>query len=1136
MQKKYLSAIYQKVRHIYEDESAGKFLSLPDTTQSYSPDDIRCLGSLDIGNDEESFEHNADIIFDFSRRMNSPIRGLTARVEDGDMLWEVYDQILNNAILAKGRIDESAKKDYEKALNFLFQDRVIRNPSIEYAAYRTYRDQYFKALEECNRIQFSLSFESGNDVESLSKELEQAKTQLANIQQDWDLHGYRKQVEEALTVFENSLVDNPYSFWQELKKNFNPDLDLTSRPGKGYYANTYIFPTNFIDEKWDTIRIPGEELAKLYESAPDVIKGICEKEESFSTIRDIVLEYRSVRVERPWFNFNVFKSRLWRLPDEMDRKISYGTDGFVGLFPAYVTALLLVRNVYITYIAGQRVSHSKSSKDVSVLAYICKKIPTSPDPDENADWMDGYAAKEKASLNIQQKTGGKVTAFQGSDPVDSGIFEVGQKFRFKATPDEKYVLTQWKVNGQFIDNEDYTYECTLPEGGLTVIPCWELGEPLNSIQARIDKGKLVSIKNGPATLDMNRYADLCRIKVIAENAFKDYDNLCNITLGNFVEIVGENAFSNCRKLERIYIPAATQTIHKDAFARDNYQQDPIIQVHPANETYTTLNGILVEKRKTLAAKTVTCKCGAKYFFAEEAPAVCPACGCALGGFPVQETVVRMPDVKVPFKVTRQEAEERVHQFYAKKGFASKEFKELIAQSEIQLQPVYVPYWEWDVQANGSFTIKVYKQDKANSGQASQDVEKQVETHKQDVSIPETKVSIPASRVVKDVVLSTDNTYTEAFGFDQAPDGTAFELYKKNAKESQGEERQQIIKKLRDQAKQPYSSTLLKSCEDGIINFISETGRLLINPIWIGSFVYKEKPYSFYVDGNNGKVTAKDRFPKNWGKIAMVVGSILAAIALIVLLIAFTHPKSSKTPDGTDPSTSTSTTSSTSSANNSTNNGTNNSDFRTPTSTRRVLLTKNDLVHCDGVYRSPSQINETIGSELNRKDFDIRLDFRSPSDGTVSPNNIITFDSSYRSLGLKIQNKTIHVTVNNQKKDIDTGIPVTPGEWQSVKLAYKDGKVTVNGKEYEVGELNGPGNNTLSSNNFSNGQCFAGDIRNLSVSTGLVQSTPKVEPQNPKVEPQNPKPRIPTVLNQHQKDNSARWTSRKRKNGKSTKRR
>jgi hypothetical protein len=1173
MHKQIIAAIFQKARRIYDSDTSDKFLCLPDTTVVLSPEDIKCLGNLSKGEDIESFEHKADLIFDFSCRMNSPIRGITTRVEEGEWLWDVYDYILKNAILAKGNVDASAEEEYKKAVGILYRDE-LRTPSEEYEAYRSYRDQYYKKEEECISIHNSLLTASGEEAGILQKNLETAKAQLSDVQRDWSLFGYKEKIESALSVKDNSLVNNPYSFWRKLQDSFIPDVDLNARGEKGFYATTYIFPTNFVDEKWDSILIPGTELAKLYESAPEEIKVICENGNVFSNVKEIHLEYRSVRVERPWFNFDVFKSRLWRLPDEMDQKISYGTGSFVGMFPAYVTALLLMRNGCITYTSGKKVSFSGERQDVSILAYICKKIPTSPDPDETADWAGDFTAREKASLKIQQKTGGKIAAFRGGELVDSGVFEVGDQFRFKALPDDKYILTQWKVNGQFINNEDYTYECTLPEGGLTVIPCWELGEPLNSIQARIDKDTLVSIKNGPATLDMNRYADLCRIKVIAKDAFRDYDNLCAVTLGNFVEILGENAFSNCRKLERITIPAATQTIHKDAFARDTYQQDPIIHVHPANETYTTLNGILVEKRKTLAAKTVTCKCGAKYFFAEEAPAVCPACGCALDGFPVREEVVRVPDVKVPFRVTRQEAEEKVHQFYAKKGFASKEFKKLITQSEIQLQPVYAPYWEWDVQANGSFTIKVYKQDKAGAN-SGQDVEKQIETHTQDVSIPETKVSIPASRVVKDVVLSTENTYTEAFGFDQAPDGTAFELYKKNAKESQGEERQQIVKKLRDQAKQPYSSSLLKSCEDGIVNFISETGRLLINPIWIGSFVYKEKPYSFYVDGNNGKVTAKDPFPKNWGKIALVVGSILAALALAILAIVYFNPKATArrkdhqpptvatkalavtnpTSDGftiqwekakddvtpealinyqvfllspggsqfslvkeekgitsytfTDlnPSStyrfyvvakdekgnvlqypgdnqSSSAQTIVSRPESTTVTRPSSNSVRRPTVTRTVLLMKDGAVSCDGVYDSSAQLKETLDSKLNRSDFAISFDFNSATDGSGSgkTDNILTFDSSYRALGLTMRNKTIHITVNNQRQVIDTGIPIRPGEWQHVDLAYKNGKITINGKEYQVQALNGPGNNVLSTNNYSNGHCFKGIIRNLLVST------------------------------------------------------
>ena len=1077
MQKKLVAAIYQKVRHIYEDETSGKFLCLPNATTVLSPEDIKCLGSLDTGDTVEEFERNSNSIFDFSRRMNSPIHGITTAVEEGEMLWEIYDQILKNAILAKGHVDDSMKKDYDRALGILYQDGVLRNPSEKYDAYRTYRDQYFKIVEECNCLQSSLSSSSGEETNSLQKELESAKSQLTDIQRDWSLLGYKDEVEEALTIFENSLVDNPYSFWQELKKNFNPDLELQARADRGYYATTFIFPTSFVDEKWDSIRISGEELEKLYANAPDEVQNLCDNGENLTRIKEIRLEYRSVRVERPWFNPSIFKSRLWRLPAELNHKISYGTKELVGRFPAYVSALLLLRNIQITYTSSGASGASGSSlsipdrSSISVLAYICKRIPESPNPDEKADWGDAVKSQKTATLQIQQKTGGRILAHLDAEEVGSGTFKVGESIKFKATPNSRYILTQWIVNGRFIENKDYTFECSIPEEGLTIAPCWELGETLDPGHFKVEKDTLVSIDNGPAILDMNRYRDLYRIKVIAENAFRDYPNLCSVTIGNFVEVIGGNAFSDCRKLERISIPATTRYIHNDAFARDNFQSEPIIQVDPANETYMTLDGILVEKRMTRTVKTLTCRCGAKYYFTENAPSVCPACGCALDAFPVQSDIVRMPDVKIPFRVTQQEAEELVHAFYAKKGFAAKEFKQLIAESSLELRPVYAPYWEWNVQANGSFSVKVYKQQAQSGGDTN--AERECEIHEENVSIPEIRLSVPASRVVKDVVFSSNNTYTEQFCFGGEPGGTAFELPSKGMKESQKEEREQVLKKLRDLAKKPYDNTLLKSCEDGIVDYVSETSQLLINPIWIGSFNYKEKPYSFYVDGNTGKVTAKNRFPKNWGKIGILVGSILAAIALIVLLIVLLKPKPSiQANKDTEVPTVTNTTTTRPASSN-----------RKP-SARTTLLAKNESYFCDGVYDSSAQIKETLGNKLNRNDFTISFDFNSATDGSESAriNNILTLDSFYRSLGLAMKNKTIHVTVNNQRQDIDTGIPIKPGEWQHVDLSFTNGQITINGKEYQVGTLNGPGDNVLSTNNYSNGQAFKGNIRNLVVST------------------------------------------------------
>lgn len=71
----------------------------------------------------------------------------------------------------------------------------------------------------------------------------------------------------------------------------------------------------------------------------------------------------------------------------------------------------------------------------------------------------------------------------------------------------------------------------------------------------------------------------------------------------------------------------------------------------------------------------------------------------------------------------------------------------------------------------------------------------------------------------------------------------------------------------------------------------EDTRLLMLPIWIGSFSYRGRPWRFVINGSNGKVSAKA--PLDRTKIALVVMAILAA--LIVALFVFA-PRPEPSPD------------------------------------------------------------------------------------------------------------------------------------------------------------------------------------------------------------------------------------------------
>ena len=167
------------------------------------------------------------------------------------------------------------------------------------------------------------------------------------------------------------------------------------------------------------------------------------------------------------------------------------------------------------------------------------------------------------------------------------------------------------------------------------------------------------------------------------------------------------------------------------------------------------------------------------------------------------------------------------------------------------------------------------------------------------------------------------------------------------------------------------------------------------------------------------------------------------------------------------------------------------DVMAPTQT---VLTKNNQVYCDGVYHGPhweynykqTALYEGLGDQFNRNFFSISLDYYIiPSDDGYDSkwsdnNNIIMLDCSYRAFGLILLNNTIYVKTNNGDNYFDTKIEFKCETWQHIDLVYNNGSLYINGQTLDIGKLNGPGDNVLSSVDFSGGRCFKGYIKNIIV--------------------------------------------------------
>jgi len=95
---------------------------------------------------------------------------------------------------------------------------------------------------------------------------------------------------------------------------------------------------------------------------------------------------------------------------------------------------------------------------------------------------------------------------------------------------------------------------------------------------------------------------------IADNAFRYVDTLTDVTISNGVTRIGDNAFDAC-SLTSVAIPASVSDIGNRAFADDANLTLTNIAVDAGNVSYSSTNGVLFNKSRTLLIQCPSGKTG-----------------------------------------------------------------------------------------------------------------------------------------------------------------------------------------------------------------------------------------------------------------------------------------------------------------------------------------------------------------------------------------------------------------------------------------------------------------------------------------------------------------------------------------------
>ncbi len=252
-----------------------------------------------------------------------------------------------------------------------------------------------------------------------------------------------------------------------------------------------------------------------------------------------------------------------------------------------------------------------------------------------------------------------------------------------------------------------------------------------------------------------------------------------------------------------------------------------------------------------------------------------------------------PEGIIPFKVNRQTAIENFKTWIGKRFFAPGALKGTYRKQSIS--GAYIPFWSYsaDAQANYSAEAGTYYYETERKP-----VTKDGKTEMVDQQVRKTRwrrVSgnfnrsfrnhlINASKQINNRIISRIEPFNLNELMPYSPDflaGFLAEKYSTGLTEGWEEAKKRMDRDIESGIKTHIGADEVRSLS---VNTMYQNKRYkhLLLPVWISSYTFNKKIYHFMVNGQSGKVSGDA--PVSAGKVVLVIGAIVAVIALLVLLL------------------------------------------------------------------------------------------------------------------------------------------------------------------------------------------------------------------------------------------------------------
>jgi hypothetical protein len=333
-----------KASQVFEQE--GTYFSYPLSPLGFREDELQAMTTGATAEGKRA-------LAEFSYLVNALPAGPLWSVLPNGYLWDVYGDVLDTAQLADSTRNEAEEASFQRAYEYLHdtnEDESVSDSAVV-IAYRQYRDAWLVVAEEYKNAAAEAAASDDPEVGKRWREVtEPALTaRKQELEHQWDVEGHRAEVEDAQRIEERLGQRSPAEAWANYRKLFDPripEIFFETDVSGGHYVPTAFRPTSALNVPWPRISLTRDELTALAASSPPALRERL-GEGVDSGVVTLSFEYSSVAVSRPWFVPDVFSSHGWRFFDQ-SKVISDGGEEGTGLCPAYVAALVLLRNLRVS--------------------------------------------------------------------------------------------------------------------------------------------------------------------------------------------------------------------------------------------------------------------------------------------------------------------------------------------------------------------------------------------------------------------------------------------------------------------------------------------------------------------------------------------------------------------------------------------------------------------------------------------------------------------------------------------------------------------------------------------------------------------------------------------------------------------